>query len=220
MRIRGSSTASALVVSALLTTACSDAPSADPARQSPTATTPEPARESAPARIARTPDDCLLVVWQEQDDPDAAFDRAHDEAQGGAISCATDTTASQFEAAIETLREAAKSGDRARLLREVGMPLLFIDGDGKRREITDPAEVDGAFDTVFDARMLALLQRLDLSQLTVVPDRGAFFELGSLWLVVDRKGGRPRLVTVNHQALGEAATAARRAAREKDGRSL
>ena len=57
--------------------------------------------------------------------------------------------------------------------------------------------------------MLALLREVDLDALTVVPDQGAFVELGSVWLVVDRKGGRPRIVTVNKQALGEAASAVR-----------
>ena len=219
MRTRGSSTASALAASALLVAGCSDGPASRNEGAGPRPT------EKALAQIVRAPDvrpaeDCLLVVWQEQKNPDASFDRAHDAADGGAISCATGTTASEFEAAIETLRDAAKSGDRAALLKQVGMPLLFIDGRGDRREITDPAAIDATFDTVFDDRMLALLQRLDLSQLTVVPDRGAFFELGSLWLVVDRKGGRPRLVTVNHQALGEAAAATRRAAGDGSRRSL
>ena len=65
---------------------------------------------------------------------------------------------------------------------------------------------------MFDDNVLALLRNLDLDALTVVPDEGAFVQLGSVWLVVDRKGGRPRIVTVNKQALGEAAAAARRQA--------
>jgi len=51
----------------------------------------------------------------------------------------------------------------------------------------------------------------------VVAGRGAPVELGAVWLVVDRKGGRPRIATVNRQALDEAAAAARRAA--EDGRT-
>ena len=51
---------------------------------------------------------------------------------------------------------------------------------------------------------LALLERLDLSQMSVAKDQGGFFELGAVWLVVDREGGRPRLMTVNRRALGEA----------------
>ena len=38
-----------------------------------------------------TPDpseNCLLMVWSDQDDPDIAFDRANDAVKGGAISCA------------------------------------------------------------------------------------------------------------------------------------
>ena len=59
-----------------------------------------------------------------------------------AIAIATGTSASQFDVAISTLRDAARSGDKARLLREVGLPLLYIDGDGKRREIKDRTEVE------------------------------------------------------------------------------
>ena len=87
------------------------------------------------------------------------------------------------------------------------MPLLYIDDEGNRRELTDPGDVDARFSEVFDQDVLALLRRIDLDGLTVVPDQGAFLELGSIWLVVDRKGGRPRIVTINKQALGEAGPA-------------
>ena len=65
--------------------------------------------------------------------------------------------------------------------------------------------------------MLALLRDVDLDALTVVPDQGAFVRLGSVWLVVDRSGGRPRIVTVNKQALGEAADAVRAKAEAGEG---
>ena len=45
-------------------------------------------------------ENCLLLVWSEQEDPDVEFDRANDAVNGGAISCATGTSPSQFEAAI------------------------------------------------------------------------------------------------------------------------
>ncbi|HBM72098.1 MAG TPA: hypothetical protein DD436_05620, partial [Erythrobacter sp.] len=67
---------------------------------------------------------------------------------------------------------------------------------------------EAVFDEIFDADMLALLERLDLSQMSVAKDQGGFFELGAVWLVVDREGGRPRLMTVNRRALGEARDAA------------
>ena len=51
-------------------------------------------------------------------------------------------------------------------------------------------------------RKEALLREVDLDALTVVPEQGAFVELGSVWLVVNRNGGRPRIVTVNKQAQG------------------
>ncbi len=96
------------------------------------------------------------------------------------------------------------------MLREVNIPLVYIDGAGARRALDGPATLDAVFDEVFDGATMMMLQRLDLSQMTVVPEqKGGFFELGSLWLVVDRPGARPRIVTVNRQAILEAAEAAR-----------
>ena len=159
--------------------------------------------------LTQKPDNCLLVVWQKQDRRNEQFDLAHDSADGGAISCATGTSASQFADALSAIRTAARSEDRAAILQEVGLPLLYIDAEGNRRELTDPDDVDGTFTEVFDDEVLALLRDVDLDALTVVPDEGAFVELGSVWLVVDQDGGRPRIVTVNKQALGEAAAAVR-----------
>ena len=163
-------------------------------------------------------EDCLLMVWSGQEDPDIEFDRANDAVKGGAISCATGTSASQFEAAIAALRDAAGSGDRARILEQVGIPLLYVTPDGERRELSEE-QVETLFDEVFDANMLQLLQRLDLSQMTVENGQGAFFELGALWLVVD-DGGTPRVMTVNRQALDEAAVAASRQAERGEGEPL
>ena len=183
----------------------------DTAAATTTASTAAPQTDAETVRkIVAEADDCLLVVWNKQDDRDIAFDRAHDKANGGAISCATGSTASQFEKAIAGLREAARNGDKARILKEVGIPLMFIDRDGSRRALEDPETIDAVFDEVFDGATLAMLQRIDLSQMTVVPEqKGGFFALGSLWLVVDEPGARPRIATVNRQAIDEAAQAAR-----------
>ncbi|MBD58930.1 MAG: hypothetical protein CL808_02245 [Citromicrobium sp.] len=205
-RARTALLAGAGVVSAGALAACS------PAAESATG---EEAREASPqaaeadAQLARKPDNCLLLVWQDQPARDEQFDLANDHADGGAISCATGTSASQFDSALAAIRAAARSEDKAAILDEVGLPLLYIDREGTRRELTDPDSVDTAFSEVFDEDVLALLREVDLDALTVVPDQGAFVELGSVWLVVDRKGGRPRIVTVNKQALGEAASAVR-----------
>ena len=164
-----------------------------------------------------SPEDCLLLVWSSQEKPRAQFDRTHDFVDGGAISCATGTSASQFEAAIAALRDAARSGNKRRMLAEIGLPLLYIDAAGNRREIEDRAEVEAVFDEIFDPAMIALLQRLDLSQMSVAKDQGGFFTLGAVWLVVDRDGGRPRLVTVNRQALDEALATARDRAERNQG---
>jgi len=181
---------------------------AQPPADKPVAEQPSPQSNA----LARTQDNCLLVVWQDQDARDERFDLAHDRASGGAISCATGTSASQFANAFTAIRSAARAQDKAAILNEVGLPLLYIDAEGNRRELTASDDVDAAFSEVFDDNVLALLRNLDLDALTVVPDEGAFVQLGSVWLVVDRKGGRPRIVTVNKQALGEAAAAARRQA--------
>ena len=158
--------------------------------------------------------DCLVVAWQNQESPNRDFDRANDRADGGAISCATGTTASQFDAALEAIRNAASSGDKARLLEHLGIPLLYIDREGRRRQLTDEHAIDAVVDELFPPETVALLQRVDLADVTVVAGEGAFVELGAIWLVVDKAGGRPRIVTVNAQALGEAAEAARRAAED------
>jgi hypothetical protein len=172
-----------------------------------------PDREAAAASPAAETD-CLVLVWEQQGAPDREFDRAHDLTEGGAISCATGSSASQFEAALGAIREAAGRRDKAALLEQLGVPLLYIDGAGNRRELSQPAAVEALFDEVFSPETLALLERVRLEELTVVAGQGAFAELGALWLVVDEPGGRPKIATVNRQALDEAAAAARRAARE------
>lgn len=168
----------------------------------------------AVAPTAQASSDCLLLVWQQQASPDQEFDSAHDLTQGGAISCATGTSASQFESALAAIREAARRGDKSALLAQLGIPLLYIDETGNRRELEQPERVQEVFDEVFTPATMALLERVRLEDLTVVAGQGAFVELGSVWLVVDEPGGRPRIATVNQQALGEAAAAAREAAAE------
>ena len=164
------------------------------------------------------PDSCLLTVWSGEKVRDIDFDRANDLVEGGAISCATGTSPSRFAAAIESLREAARSGDKARVLEQVGMPLLYIDAQGERVELDDE-QMDALYDEIFDAELFGLIERLDLKDMTV-SEAGGFFELGSIWLVVDKADGQPRLVTVNRQALTEAAEAARNAARADEGVEL
>lgn len=169
------------------------------------------------AEAAAEPEDCLLLVWSTQEERRTQFDREHDFVDGGAISCATGTSASQFDAAIAALREAAESGNKARILAQIGIPLLYIDAQGNRREIEERDEVEAVFDEIFDPPMLDLLQRLDLGRMSVAKDQGGYFDLGAIWLVVDEDGGRPRLMTVNRQALDEALAAARDQADRRDG---
>ena len=207
----------------LVLTACSaggdePAPPAQVAQEqtaSRTATGPEPELLDA---LEAPPDSCLLTVWSGQKERDIDFDRDNDLVEGGAISCATGTSPSQFAAAIESLREAARSGDRARVLQQVGIPLLYIDEAGQRIELTD-RQIETLYDDVFSSDLIAMIERMELKDMTVA-EAGGFFELGSIWLVVDKAGGRPRLVTVNQQAIAEAAEAAREAARANEGLEL
>ena len=91
------------------------------------------------------------------------------------------------------------------------MPLLYIDMAGGRSDVLADELTDGAFDAVFTPQVMSLMQGLDLKDMTVVPDQGAFFALGAVWLMASEKGGRPRLVTVNSQALAEALANGRKA---------
>ena len=179
----------------------------------------EPAAEGDTAALINEakPDDCPLMVWSDQETRDL-LDRANDLVDGGAISCATGTSPGQFQAAIAALRDAARSGDKARMLEQVGIPLLYIDGDGERVELAEE-DVETLYDEVFDDELIRVLERLDLKDMTV-NEQGGFFELGSVWLVVEKRGGRPQLVTVNRQALEESAEAARRAAESDQGATL
>ena len=164
--------------------------------------------------------DCLLMVWSNQNQRDIEFDRAHDLVDGGAISCATGTSASRFDAALSALRDAARAGDRARVFEQVGLPLLYIDRAGNRIELKTEEEVEAVYDEIFTTRLVDMLDDVELEEMTVVPERGGFFRLGALWLVVEKNGGDPRLVTVNQQALEEAAEAARRKARNREGKAV
>lgn len=177
------------------------------------------ASEPETAAAAGAAEDCLLLVWSSQDDPDIAFDRDHDTVTGGAISCATGSSASRFRDALAAIRTAAASGDRAALLEETGIPLLYIDAAGNRRDLAAQADIDAVFDEIFDEKTIALLARLDVAAMSVAKDQGGFFELGSIWLAVPEPGARPKIVTVNKQALAEAAAAARDKALEDGDRS-
>ncbi|WP_241233525.1 hypothetical protein [Altericroceibacterium xinjiangense] len=200
--------ASALALLAL--TACGDTPTAAvAAEREQTAAVLNSALNEAGQQAARPAgsEDCLVAVWQKQTQRDETFDRAHDRVEGGAISCATDSSASQFRDAIDALRAAAQSGDKAQVLEQTGIPLLYIDAQGNSEQLESHDAIDAAFDRVFDRRTLDALGRVDLDRLTVAPKQGGFFDLGALWLVVPEPGARPQLRTINQQALLEAAEA-------------
>ena len=187
--VRRRSISSVLAAAALALAGCG--PAAPAAKQ--------PARPDKSA-------ECLALVWQAQAAPNKAFDRAHDRADGGAISCATGTSASQFAAALAAIRSAAAKHDDAALIAEIGLPLLYIDAAGNKRELDRTALTADAGE-VFSPPVKAVLGRLSLEDLSVVPQQGAFADLGAVWLVTGRTGGRPRIVTVDRQALDEAAAA-------------
>jgi hypothetical protein len=167
------------------------------------------APQATQADASESSADCLAIVWRAQAAPDKAFDRAHDRADGGSLSCATGTSASEFAAALAAIRTAAAKGDDAGLIAEVGLPLLYIDAAGRKRQL-DRAALTARAEEVFSPPILALLARLTLEDLSVVPQQGAFADLGAVWLLTGRTGGRPRIVTIDRQALDEAAAAKRR----------
>ena len=202
----------ALVAGALaILTGCGS----DEARQSPTEKALEEVQGPGGERVAASSvraRDCLLAVWEAREkegdfggDEERAFDRDHDAATGGAISCALGTSASQFEKTLTALRDGATNADRAALLAQAGIPLLYIDKDGAIQRLEDAAALEQAFETVFTTATLEKLRTIALDQMTVVPEKGGFFDLGALWLVVPETGARPQLVTVNDQSAAEAA---------------
>ena len=164
-----------------------------------------PAPLAVPGRTAPSAG-CLPAVWATQPQRDEAFDRANDAVEGGTVSCATASSPAQFRDAVAALKRAAATGDRAAMLAEIGFPLLYIDAAGTSHTL-DSTAIDARFDEIFDPATRALIERIELPQMTVVPGQGGFFALGALWLVVPAPGARPRLLTVNHQALAEAAAA-------------
>jgi hypothetical protein len=160
---------------------------------------------------------CLDSIWEAQPEDERAFDRANDQIGGVSVSCAMSTTATKFVDALDALRAAAEAEDRAALLDALNIPFYYIDADGVTTQLTDADQINAAFDRIFDARVMGLLRRIDLAEVTVVPGEGAFLELGSLWLVADQNGGPPKIVTVNHQAMNEADAARARALETEPG---
>ncbi|RGP40951.1 hypothetical protein BPTFM16_01246 [Altererythrobacter insulae] len=151
--------------------------------------------------------DCLIAIWDTQSAPDKNFDREHDGIEGGTISCATDTSPSQFAGAIEAIRLAADSDDRKAMIDMIGIPLVYLDAEGNRREITANSDIERMYDDIFSRDLVATMSGLTMQDMAVKNRTGGYFELGAVWLAAPQKGARPRIVTINHQALSEAAAA-------------
>ena len=208
------SRASAAAIAAaatLLVGACDSAPAEEPAAVLLERAVASAGDAPSPG-AAEAEEDCLARIWRNQADADEAFDRANDAAEGGTISCATGTSATRYAAVIEELRTAAAAEDRATLLRHVSVPLLYIDSGGERRTIDSQTEAEGQAEAIFTPGVLDLLARIELEQMTVAPGEGGYFALGALWLTASREGGNPRIVTINQQALTEAAAVSERSA--------
>ena len=151
--------------------------------------------------------DCLIAIWDTQTAPDKNFDREHDGIEGGAISCATDTSPSQYAGAIESIRLAADGADREAMIDMIGIPLVYLDAEGNRREIAANSDIERMYDDIFSRDLVATMKGLTLQDMAVENRAGGYFELGALWLAPPQKGARPRIVTINHQALSESAAA-------------
>ena len=158
----------------------------------------------SPDRISVTPDSCLLLVWDAARPQDAAFDKANDIVEGGSISCATGSTAGQFEQTLSSARQAADTQDMASLVAMSAEPLLYIDARGERHEYPDrnALSVDAA--SVFAPEILTVFRTAQLTDLTVAPQDGAFLALGTVWLSVPATGAAPQIRTINLQAAAEA----------------
>ena len=147
---------------------------------------------------------CLEEVWSHETAPDRRFDRAHDAVEGGSLSCAIGASPKQFDTVLVNLRDAAGRGDREALLTMVHEPLLFIDAKGARRELATRRDVEREQAAVLTPELLKGLKLVAIDKVTVVPDQGAFFDLGAMWMASRREGAPPVIVTVNLQALQEA----------------
>lgn len=191
--------------------ACGLAEDRSPA-ETDTAAFAQPAEPTSPAPKRTTlaisrDDECLVLLWDRQADPDRDFDRRFDKVPSGAISCATDTTPTEFEKAIDAIRGAALARDRKTMSAQVALPLLFIDAQGTRRELPDVGALDVMYERVFNDDVIRELSRIRLQDMGVTSGQGGDFRLGSIWLAVEEKAGRPRIVTINQQALAEAVAA-------------
>ena len=151
--------------------------------------------------------DCLEEVWSQESAPDRRFDRAHDAVEGGSLSCAIGASPRQFDTVLLKLRDAAGRGDRKAVLALVNEPLLFIDAKGARRELPTRRDVEREQAAVLTPELLEGLKLVAIDKVTVVPDQGAFFDLGAMWMASRREGAPPVIVTVNLQALEEAQAA-------------
>ena len=151
--------------------------------------------------------DCLEEVWSREAAPDRRFDRTHDAVEGGSLSCAIGASPKQFDTVLVKLRDAAGRGDRKAVLALVNEPLLFIDAKGARRELATRRDIERQQAVVLTPELLDGLKLVAIDQVTVVPDQGAFFDLGAVWMASRREGAPPVIVTVNLQALEEAQAA-------------
>ena len=147
---------------------------------------------------------CLLLVWDAAPSPDVQFDRANDAVEGGTISCGVGTSPSQLNQALEKMNKAAAADDRAALAQMLAPKLTFIDREGNRTSYADGSRVEEDLDAIFAPDVLSVLAKAELSQVTVVPDQGAFLALGGIWLATGETGGVPQIRTINRQALVEA----------------
>lgn len=199
----------ALALSLAMLAACSPSP-ADTIEKQDEARKVEQREETlATIRSAASPaagSNCLPEVWALQVDDDKQFDQRNDAVSGGSISCSTGTSPSQYQAVIDDLRDAARKNDTTRLMREMQKPLLLIDAEGKRSNLSR-SDIIARTDEIFDTRLMALFASLELTDLTVRKDQGGFFALGAIWLSAEKPGGRPHIATLNLQALEEADTA-------------
>lgn len=171
----------------------------------------KPAASPATPTIHPKPavEDCLEDIWPTQPERDETFDRDHDQLNGQSISCDTGTTAGRFAATLDDIRDAASAKDADLILAQFDGRVLYIDEAGERVTLADETSRADIRDAMFDAEMLVLLSQIDLSKLELLPGEGAYYEFGTIWFASQQRGGYPRIITINRQAMREAAQSRR-----------
>lgn len=153
--------------------------------------------------FVRSERNCLNLVWSHQRSPSKVLDRKYDGSGDNAFSCATLTSATAFEKTLRRIRIAALRGNRLQLLALSRFPLTYVDLAGRRSSLSI-SEAAHKIGQVFPSKLMERLKKINLRQMEVVSNKGAFFDHGTLWLSPSEVGGNPAIITIDLRAFEEA----------------